>query len=95
MCFSIGTTAKLRRIRKKHNVSFAEAATTFSDPHAIEFLDENHSEIEERWVLVGLFSKTRVLIVVFVEREEGLIRILSARKAVRSEADQYFARILV
>jgi len=79
--------------KKKHGVSFAEAATAFSDPNAIEFLDENSSVKEDRWILVGLSSKTRVLLVVFVERDESSIRIISARKAIKDETNQYFARV--
>lgn len=79
--------------KKKHGVSFAEAATAFSDPNAIEFLDAKNSEKEERWILVGLSAKSHVLLVVFVEREEKLIRIVSARKAVKEEMNQYFSKV--
>lgn len=79
--------------KKKHGVSFAEAATAFSDPNAIEFLDEKNSDKEERWVLVGISSKSQVLLVVFVEREEKIIRIISARKAVKDEINQYFSKV--
>lgn len=80
--------------KKKHGVSFAEAATVFSDPNAIELHDEDHSDKEDRWILVGLSVKTRVLIVVFAEKEDEVIRIVSARKAVKEETDQYFARVI-
>ena len=53
--------------KKKHGVSFAEAATAFADPNAIEFLDERNSNKEDRWILVGISSKSQVLLVVFVE----------------------------
>ena len=79
--------------KKKHGVSFAEAATAFSDPNAIEFVDGKNSDKEERWILVGLSAKSHVLLVVFVEREEKFIRIISARKAVKDEINQYFLRI--
>lgn len=79
--------------KKKHGVSFAEAATAFSDPNAIEFLDAKNSEKEERWILVGLSARSHVLLVVFVEREEKLIRIVSARKAVKEEMNQYFSKV--
>jgi uncharacterized DUF497 family protein len=79
--------------RKKHGVSFAEAATAFSDPHAIEVFDGKNSDKEERWILVGLSAKSQVLLVVFVEREEETIRIVSARKAVKDEINQYFAKV--
>ncbi len=79
--------------KKKHGVSFAEAATAFSDPNAIEVLDDQSSHKEERWILVGLSAKSHVLLVVFVEREEKIIRIISARKAVKDEINQYFSRV--
>jgi uncharacterized DUF497 family protein len=79
--------------KKKHGVSFAEAATAFSDPNAIEFFDAKNSEKEERWILVGLSARSHVLLVVFVEREEKLIRIVSARKAVKEEMNQYFSKV--
>jgi len=79
--------------KKKHGVSFAEAATAFSDPNAIEIFDHKNSDNEDRWILVGLSVKSHVLLVVFVEREEELIRIISARKAVKDEIDQYFLRV--
>ena len=85
--------AKAESNKKKHGVSFAEAATAFSDPHAIEFLDGKNADDEERWILVGFSVKTQVLLVVFVEREEEAIRIVSARKAVKEEINQYFAKV--
>ncbi len=85
--------AKAESNRKKHGVSFAEAATAFSDPNAVEFLDKDNSDKEDRWILVGLSLKTRVLLIVFVERDNAVIRIVSARKAIKEEADQYFARV--
>ena len=79
--------------KKKHGVSFAEAASAFADPNAIEFLDAKNSEKEERWILVGLSARSHVLLVVFVEREEKMIRIVSARKAVKEEMNQYFSKV--
>lgn len=84
---------KAKSNKKKHGVSFAEAATAFSDPNAIEFLDEKNSDKEDRWILVGLSARNHVLLVVFVEREEKLIRIVSARKAVKEEMNQYFSKV--
>ena len=79
--------------KKKHGVSFAEAATAFSDPNAIEFLDKQNSDKEDRWILVGISSKSQVLLVVFVERAEKIIRIVSARRAVKDEMNQYFSKV--
>jgi len=85
--------SKAESNKKKHGVSFAEAATAFSDPHAIEMFDRKNSDKENRWILVGLSVKSQILLVVFVEREEEFIRIISARKAVKDEIDQYFSRV--
>ena len=85
--------AKAEANKKKHGISFAEAATAFSDPNAIEFLDDKSSDKEERWILVGLSAKSQVVLVIFVEREEKIIRIISARKAVKDEINQYYSRV--
>ena len=85
--------SKAESNKKKHGVSFAEAATAFSDPNALELLDEDNSEPEDRWILVGMSVKSRVLLVIFVEREGDILRIISARKAERDEINQYFSRV--
>jgi uncharacterized protein len=77
---------------KKHKVSFKEAATVFLDPEAINIHDPEHSKIEDRWVLVGLSNHLRVLVVVHVERESDVIRIISARKANKKEIQTYIKR---
>ena len=79
--------------KKKHGVSFAEAATVFNDPNALEMFDKDYSDSEERWVLVGLSAKTRVLLVVFAEISDYSIRIISARKAEKEEIDQYYTKV--
>ena len=84
--------SKAESNKKKHGISFAEAATAFSDPNAIEFLD-TASEKEELWILVGLSANSHVVLVVFIEKEEKSIRIISARKAVKEEINQYFSRV--
>lgn len=77
----------------KHGVSFAEARTVFEDEEALVLPDPDHSEEEERFVLLGLSSALRVLVVVHCERGEGTaIRLISARKANRQERAVYAAR---
>ena len=85
--------SKAKANKKKHGVSFAEAATAFQDPNAIELFDDDHLEYEERWVLVGQSAKSRVLLVVFVEKHEETIRIISARKAHKDEVTQYYMKV--
>lgn len=74
---------------KKHGVSFEEAKSVFSDEFARLILDPDHSEGEERFILMGVSSKHRLLVVCHCERSEDVIRIISARKADKSERKQY------
>ena len=77
--------------KKKHGISFEEAVTVFYDDDALEFHDPDHSEDEDRFFMVGLSFRTRVLLVSHCIRETGsLIRIISARKATRQEAEKYW-----
>ena len=76
--------------RKKHGVSFEEAVTVFYDEDAIEFDDPDHSQKEDRFLIIGLSFRAKVLIVSHCVRERGsLIRIISARKATRHEENKY------
>ncbi|MCB1807441.1 MAG: BrnT family toxin [Candidatus Competibacteraceae bacterium] len=72
----------------KHDISFAEAETVLFDSNALGFEDYD-SEEEPRWVLLGMSSQGRLLIVVYTLRGEDRIRLISARKATRREAKQY------
>jgi len=75
---------------KKHQVSFEEAKTVFFDDFAVQFFDDEHSTEEDRFIMLGMSSSARLLIVCHCERAEGeVIRIISARKATRSEASFY------
>lgn len=85
--------AKAASNRRRHGVSFEEAQTAFSDEAAILIEDPDHSASEERFILLGLSALTRLLVVVHVYRErDDTIRLISARKATRSERTQYGAR---
>ena len=76
--------------RKKHGVSFEDAQTVFFDENAIEFFDPDHSEEEDRFLLLGLSFRLRVLVVCHCYREsQGVIRVISARKATRKEWEHY------
>jgi uncharacterized DUF497 family protein len=74
--------------RAKHRVTFEEAATAFADPLSLAIPDPDHSDDEDRWILLGRSMLTRILVVVHVERGER-VRIISARKANRREASVY------
>ena len=74
----------------KHDVSFEEAQTVFMDDRAILFDDPDHSLDEERFLILGISQKLRLLIVSHCIRESGdVIRLISARKATTKEAKQY------
>jgi hypothetical protein len=76
--------------RKKHDVSFSEAKTAFYDENARVIADPDHSEEEDRFILLGLSSQLRLLVVCHCYREDqDTIRIISARKANRSERREY------
>jgi len=81
---------KARANMDKHGVSFEEARSVFYDENAVEFYDDEHSEWEDRFLLLGLSSGLRLLLVCHCYREaEGVIRIVSARKATPCECQQY------
>ena len=82
--------AKAAANRRKHGVSFEEAQSVFYDDYAVQFFDVNSSEEEERFLMLGLSSETKLLVVCHCEREDGdIIRIISARKATKNESQFY------
>ena len=75
---------------RKHGVSFDEARSVFVDERARLITDPDHSEDEDRFVLLGLSSALRILLVCHCYRsKEGVIRIISARKATAGESKFY------
>ena len=81
---------KDRQNQKKHGVSFEEAQSVFFDDAAREFFDPDHSEDEERFLLVGRSYRLRVLLICHCHREsESVIRIISARRATKKERAVY------
>ena len=82
--------AKNRTNQRKHGVSFAEAQSVFFDDQAVEFYDDEHSEWEDRFLMLGLSAKLRLLLVCHCVRHGGsVIRIVSARKATKKEQGLY------
>ncbi|MDY6827700.1 MAG: BrnT family toxin [Bacillota bacterium] len=76
---------------KKHGVSFEEARAVFYDVHAIQYFDPDHSDKEERFILLGISYRLRVLVVCHCFREsDKIIRIISARKADGDEESEYW-----
>jgi uncharacterized DUF497 family protein len=81
---------KNRANKAKHGVSFEEARTAFFDEHARVIPDPEHSEDEERFVLLGLSIELRVLVVCHCYRRSNeVVRIISARRADATERNQY------
>jgi uncharacterized DUF497 family protein len=75
--------------RTKHGVWFEEAQSVFNDPQARLFEDPEHSEAEERFILLGMSSAGRTLVVHCYRESDSLVRIISARKAVKKEIRFY------
>ncbi len=75
--------------QKKHGVCFNEAKTVFIDEFGRLIHDPDHSEDEERFILIGMSSRYRILTVCHCERNSDTIRIISARKADKFERKQY------
>jgi uncharacterized DUF497 family protein len=81
---------KNRGNRLKHGVWFEEAQSAFRDPNARLFHDPEHSQDEDRFILIGVSSMARPLVVVHCYKEsESVIRIISARKATKKELRFY------
>lgn len=82
--------AKAAANRRKHGDSFEDAQTAFSDERARVLDDPDHSAEEERFVLLGLSSSLRMLVVAHCYRSAGaIIRIISARRATKAEERSY------
>jgi uncharacterized DUF497 family protein len=82
--------AKASSNLKKHGVSFEEAQSVFYDDNAIQFFDSDSSDDEDRFLMLGLSSDAKLLMVCHCERcDGGIIRIISARKATKTESQFY------
>ncbi len=84
---------KARINQEKHGVSFEEAKTVFDDADALQIFDPDHSESEDRFIMLGMSAVLRILVVCHCYRADGeTIRIISARKATRNECSTYERR---
>jgi uncharacterized DUF497 family protein len=84
---------KNRENQRDHKISFGEAETAFADEHGLLMADPDHSEDEDRFILLGLSATLRLLVVCHTYRQEDeVIRLISARKADRSERAHYGRR---
>lgn len=88
--FFVWDETKSKSNKTKHGVSFEEAETVFYDEYARLIGDPDHSADEDRFLLLGMSAKLRVLVVVHVYRDaDDLIRIISARRATKTEKKKY------
>ncbi len=75
---------------KKHGVSFEESRSVFYDEFAIQFFDQDNSDVEDGFLMLGMSNETNILIVCHCERDNGnTIRIISSRKATKNEQKHY------
>ena len=81
--------AKAAANRAKHGTSFNEAATVLGDSLGWTYPDDEHSEVERRWITIGESEGGRLLVVAHTDDGEGTIRIISARRATRKEREFY------
>lgn len=82
---------KNRENIRKHGVSFEEAQTAFLDENAIRFYDPDHSRDEDRFIMLGISIRLRILVVCHCYRQnDTVIRIISARKADKHESQDYW-----
>ncbi|MEC4890255.1 MAG: BrnT family toxin [Nitrospira sp.] len=85
--------AKEKANLKKHGITFDEARTAFCDERAVQFFDPDHSDEEDRFILLGMSFKLRVLVVCHCYREsDTVVRLFSARKADKDEEREYWRR---
>ena len=83
-------TNKNKENIKKHKISFEEAKEVFYDDNAILFDDPDHSDYEERFLIIGRINNLNIYVVSHCYREnDGVIRIISARKATKNEKETY------
>ena len=80
--------------KQKHGITFEEAQSVFYDDFAIQFFDEQNSDTEDRFLILGHSNRARILLICHCEKESGdLIRIISARKATSKERKFYKGEI--
>ena len=74
----------------KHGISFEEAVTVFYDERSLEFFDTKHSEWEDRFLMLGISTKCKLLLVCHCHKDDdNIIRIISARRATKNESKHY------
>jgi len=82
------TAASAEANLRKHRVSFDEAQTVFTDDFSVAILDPDHSDEEDRLIIIGMSNKRRLLVVIYTERGKK-IRLICAQKATHAEHEKY------
>jgi hypothetical protein len=80
---------------QKHGITFEQASYVFADPYALNKYDDEHSEDEDRWLLLGKSMNEVILVVVHTFKDQDgieFVRIISARKATKNESNEYQRR---
>jgi len=77
---------------RKHGIDFRDAIYVFADPFALNLPDDDHSEYEDRWLLLGVNLQAQTILVVHTFRDDNVIRLISARKATTKEKAAYLQR---
>lgn len=80
---------KARENERKHGITFEEAATVFGDDDAVLLDDVEHSDREDRFIIIGMSARERILLAVYTIREEDIIRLISGRRVERHERRTY------
>ena len=80
--------AKAAANLEKHDVSFEEATSVFADPLYVDFFDPDHSETEQRYIIIGMSEAGRLLMASYAERDDA-VRIISARELTAAERKAY------
>ena len=80
---------KARENERKHGVTFEEAASVFGDDDALIHDDVGHSDREDRFIIIGMSARERILLTVYTIRRDDVTRIISSRQALRHEKLRY------
>lgn len=81
--------------QEAHGVSFQESVSVFYDDDALLLYDPDHSDYEDRFIIIGLSFKANMLVVCHCCREDNIIRIISSRKATKNEKAKYIERLTI
>jgi uncharacterized protein len=84
--------AKCRENIRKHGIDFSDVPMIFDHP-TVQYSDDRYDYGEERWIAIGILSSHLIAVVVYVEKTEDTIRIISARKANKHEENYYKSSI--